>query len=102
MIDKYSIHPDLGKNIKFRRNALDISQSELAYACGVEAAVVSHYEAGSISPSLQVIIRMSSRLRCTVSDLLGQTNSPAIAICPTCHGRGEVYAKPAMGEGEKP
>lgn len=92
---KFSIHPDLGPNIKTRREALEISQSELARACGLAAAIISHYENGTRAPSLTAIIRLASRLRCTVSDLLGQTKSPIPIICPTCHGAGTCLPNPS-------
>lgn len=83
-----SIHPDLGKNIRTRREGLQLSQTELASACGLAAAVISHYENGARAPSLGAIIRLAARLRCTVSDLIGQTKTPIPVVCPTCHGSG--------------
>jgi transcriptional regulator with XRE-family HTH domain len=85
---KFSIHPDLGKNIRTRRELLEISQSSLARSCGLAPAVISHYENGNRAPSLTAIIRLASSLRCTVSALLGQTVEPMPICCPTRHGAG--------------
>jgi transcriptional regulator with XRE-family HTH domain len=85
---RFNIHPELSKNIKARRIALGLSQEDLATCCGVKPAVISHYETDNRSPSITALIRLSSRMRCTVSDLLGQTNAPVPIVCPTCNGTG--------------
>ena len=43
------------KRIKERRKNLEISQSELAEAIGVQSAVISHFETGKRNPSIKTL-----------------------------------------------
>ena len=76
--------------IRTRREALEMSQSDLATAIGRTPGVISHYEAGRRIPSLEVLRLLASALRCRSGDLMDDLEEPPMVLCPTCCGRGVV------------
>lgn len=60
----------LGANCKKRRDALGMSQAELAERSGVAASHISHIEHGTANPTLEVLENLAQGLQTTVIELL--------------------------------
>lgn len=60
----------LGKAIAERRKSLQLTQSDLAYAIGMEIPNLSVIENGKSNPQLLTLVKISSALECELSDLL--------------------------------
>lgn len=57
-------------NIKERREALHISQAELAEKVGVDASTMCLYESGKRSPKIGMAFKIAEALGCTVDELI--------------------------------
>lgn len=57
-------------NIKERREALHISQAELAKMVGVEPSTMCLYESGKRSPKISMAFKIAEALGCTVDELI--------------------------------
>ena len=60
----------IGENIKSRRNAMGMSQSELASAIGVSAPMICQIERGTKSPTLRLSVDIARVLKCDLNDLV--------------------------------
>ena len=58
------------KNIKDRREALHLSQEDLAAKANVSRVSIARYEAGERIPSVDVAARIAAALGCTVDELI--------------------------------
>src|SRR5262245_34607018 len=58
------------------REALGISQRELARRCGISEAQISKYEKGTIDPSATYLKNIAEVLNVSTDFLLGLTNLP--------------------------
>lgn len=63
----------MGGAVKARRDALNMSQRDLAGAAGTTAAAISNIERGSRQPSADLVARIAGALGCSVDDLLTGT-----------------------------
>ena len=63
---------DFGKRVKDRRLALEMTQAELAGACGLSESAISLFERGNRSPAFSSIVKLSDGLQCSVEELLGK------------------------------
>lgn len=61
----------LSNNIKAYRKALNMNQSELADRLNLSQTSVAHYESGSRTPTLEVLIQLSDLFHTSVDALLG-------------------------------
>lgn len=52
----------LGRNIRRRRNALGISQEELAFRAGMKRSYVSGIELGTRNPTVEALERLAGAL----------------------------------------
>jgi DNA-binding XRE family transcriptional regulator len=59
--------------LRARRNALGVSQEELAHRCGVNRTFVAKMEVGQNQPSLTVLMKISEGLQVSLPALLGAT-----------------------------
>jgi DNA-binding XRE family transcriptional regulator len=59
--------------LRARRNALGVSQEELAHRCGVNRTFVAKMEIGQNQPSLTVLMKISEGLQVSLPALLGAT-----------------------------
>jgi len=59
-----------GKNVRFYRLALGISQEELAHEADSNRTYISDLERGTRNPSLEVIERIAKALNVSMGDLL--------------------------------
>lgn len=66
-------------NIREKREALKMTQRELANRVGITPAQMCMIETGKRMPSLKVALRIASALGCTVEELTADTaaNQPA-------------------------
>ena len=62
---------EFGKNLKIVRRALHISQVELAESLSVSQSVVSQWEKGEISPTVDNLIKICEVLNVSSDLLLG-------------------------------
>jgi transcriptional regulator with XRE-family HTH domain len=58
-----------GRQLKKLRNQADLSQLELATACGVSADTISHIERGINGPRFDLIEKLTASLGCQPKDL---------------------------------
>ena len=65
--DKYLLH--FGKNLKKIREAKNMSQSELAYACDMEISQISRLERGILNTSISNIYFIAKALNVHPKDL---------------------------------
>ncbi len=61
-------HPD-NSAISQRRKALDITQAELARACGISRQFLSMMESGRVQPNVQTALKMAAALGSSVEEL---------------------------------
>ena len=66
----------VGKNIKIRRIAMDLSQLELAKQVEVSQSMLSRIEKGTKNPSLQVAYEIAKVLKCDVNELMEESIIP--------------------------
>ena len=62
-------------NIKTRREALGLSQQQLADRLHVVRQTVSKWEQGLSVPDCDMLIRMAQQLQCSAAELLGQSGA---------------------------
>ena len=61
----------LGERLKNQRQLLKLSQREVANTIGVSPAVVSNYENGDRSPSIETLMALAGLYKCSADYLLG-------------------------------
>lgn len=60
----------IGEKIKLLRKARGLSQSELGFRIGGDAPVISRYERGQNTPSVETIFKLSQALNAPIHELL--------------------------------
>lgn len=60
----------VGRNVRVRRQALGLSQEQVAHDAGITLRYLGMVERGQQNPSLSVIVRISGALKCTPLELL--------------------------------
>lgn len=71
-----SLRHRVGVKLKAIRKARGLSQAELAFALDCEDTLISRYELGKTTPSLEQIYRLATALDCSVGELLPGLNDP--------------------------
>ena len=71
---------DFGDRLRKLRKERKLTQKELATLVGVKNSVISFYEVGDRTPSLEVLIKLSKALRISTDVLLGIEKSETIDI----------------------
>ena len=61
----------LGERLQEERNLKNLSQKEVADAINVSASVVSNYENGERTPSLEILVALARLFQCSTDYLLG-------------------------------
>jgi transcriptional regulator with XRE-family HTH domain len=69
-IDEDTVLPQIGAEIRRRREKLGISQGALATKAGVHLNVVGRIERGIYNPTIMVLVGISKALNTSVSELL--------------------------------
>lgn len=70
----------LGERLQQKRSGLKISQKEAAGAVGVSPSIISNYEAGERTPSVEVLIKLANLYHCSVDYLLGIEKNSSTSI----------------------
>ena len=68
-LDKSYRNNYIGENIRYYRERLGISQSELGRRVGKVPSAISQYESGVNVPSMPVVEKMAELFGCRVSDI---------------------------------
>ncbi len=61
----------LGERLQQRRVLINMSQKEVASKIGVSPSIISNYENGERTPSIENLISLASLYRCSTDSLLG-------------------------------
>ena len=59
-----------GGNLKWIRESLNLTQTDVSLLTGLAPAVISFYETGSRSPGIENIVIICKALNCTPNDLI--------------------------------
>lgn len=72
----------LGERLQEQRTAHKLSQREVALALNVSPAVISNYEKGERTPSLEMLIALARLYHCSTDYLLGfdKSNTDTINV----------------------
>ena len=79
----------LGERLQALRKERRLSQKEVADALGISAAVVSNYESGERTPSLENLLSLSSFYRCSTDYLLGRDKQLSVTTIDVSRLREE-------------
>lgn len=69
----------LGNAIRLRRRSLNLTQDQLAAACGVSFQQVQKYENGANRVSFSRLVQIARALECQVTDLTSALDEPTFA-----------------------
>ena len=69
----------LGNAIRLRRRSLNLTQEQLANACGISFQQVQKYENGANRVSFSRLVQIAKALACQVADLTGALAQPEMA-----------------------
>ncbi|CAN7650658.1 helix-turn-helix domain-containing protein [Phenylobacterium sp. LjRoot225] len=69
----------LGNAIRLRRRSMNLTQGELASACGISFQQVQKYENGANRVSFSRLVQIAQALECRVADLTGALEQPEVA-----------------------
>ena len=61
----------LGERLKSQRELKKLSQKEVAKLINVSSSIVSNYENGERTPSLEILVALARTLNCSTDYLLG-------------------------------
>lgn len=70
----------LGERLQQKRTSLKISQKEVAVTIGVSASIISNYESGERTPSIDNLMALASLYKCSTDYLLGLEKSSSMAV----------------------
>lgn len=85
----------IGSRIRKRRQALSLTQAELAGEVGVTHQHISRVEAGDAAPSLELLVALATSLGATTDYLL--TGDDSLRL----DARGAIRAEPRLTAGAK-
>lgn len=61
----------LGQRLQEQRRLKHLSQKEVAASIGISASIVSNYESGERTPSVEILIALARLYHCSTDYLLG-------------------------------
>lgn len=70
----------LGERLQQKRAGLKISQKEVAGVIGVSASIISNYESGERTPSLENLIALANLYKCSTDYLLGLEKTSSVTV----------------------
>lgn len=70
----------LGERLQKQRFLLHLSQKEVAIAIGISPSIVSNYESGERTPSVENLMSLANLYHCTTDYLLGLTRENDILL----------------------
>lgn len=81
----------LGIRLQEQRQLLKLSQKDVAKAIDVSPSVVSNYESGERTPSVEKLMALARLYRCTTDYLLGLDKSSCSSYLDTSNLSEEQY-----------
>jgi len=73
----------LGYRLQEQRQLSKLSQKEVASAIGISPSVISNYESGERTPSVEILMSLASLYRCSTDYLLGLDKSNCASYIDT-------------------
>lgn len=73
----------LGYRLQEQRQLSKLSQKEAASAIGISPSVISNYESGERTPSVEILMALASLYRCSTDYLLGLDKSNCASYIDT-------------------
>lgn len=70
----------LGQRLQEQRTLKNLSQKQVASSIGVSASVISNYESGERTPSLEILISLAHLYHCSTDYLLGIDKSNTVKL----------------------
>lgn len=70
----------LGKRLQQKRAGLKISQKEAAGVIGVSASIISNYESGERTPSVENLMALANLYKCSTDYLLGLEKTSSVTV----------------------
>lgn len=61
----------LGQRLQEQRSSRNLSQKQVPSSIGVSASVISNYESGERTPSIEILISLAHLYHCSTDYLLG-------------------------------
>lgn len=71
---------DLGKRLQEQRTLRNLSQKQVATSIGVSASVISNYESGERTPSIEILILLAHLYHCSTDYLLGIDKADTVKL----------------------
>lgn len=70
----------LGERLQQKRAGLKISQKEAAGVIGVSASIISNYESGERTPSVENLMALANLYKCSTDYLLGLEKNSSVTV----------------------
>ena len=70
----------LGQRLQEQRILRKLSQKEVASSIGVSASVISNYESGERTPSIEILMSLAHLYHCSTDYLLGIDKSDTVRL----------------------
>lgn len=70
----------LGERLQQKRAGLKISQKEVAGVIGVSASIISNYESGERTPSVENLMALANLYKCSTDYLLGLEKTSSVTV----------------------
>ena len=74
--EEAQVAAEIGRRVRARREAIGISQEQLAHATGLHYSTVSHIERGNRSLRVISVLRLAEGLECDPGELVGGIGAP--------------------------
>lgn len=71
---------DLGRRLQEQRTLRNLSQKQVATSIGVSASVISNYESGERTPSIEILILLAHLYHCSADYLLGIDKADTVKL----------------------
>ena len=71
----------VGQMIKEKRKAIGLTQREFAEEIGIATITLQQYERGVREPKLEMLMRIASKLKCSVRDFLDEVDDSSGDSC---------------------
>ena len=80
---KHIMIKGLPTKLKQLRISHNYSQKEVAHKLGISPSIVSGYETGERTPSMEVLLSLSYLYKCSTEYLLGKSNEVPVVVLDT-------------------
>ena len=70
----------LGQRLQKQRILRNLSQKEVSSSIGISASVISNYESGERTPSVEILIALAHLYHCSVDYLLGIDKADTVKL----------------------